>query len=342
MAATGPLVDPGVEVAEVIGSHAARSCVRRLVAALFDAWDDGDVAGVASLFAATGRWTDPSGTVVGPPSAMAAAYTAWRNWEPWSIHWLSNEQMVVTEPGRCSGSWLWSAASNIEGGRMAAWSGGDLSVDAVRNRGRWLIESVAITARYRSGYERGWLAEPLFPAPTLDVPTGRGASVAGEPPDAATAHASLEDLSSEVELRVLMGEFIEDLEVGRPAPTVASHWAPDGILTFEDGLSGTAKGVDEIAGLIGRERAELSALMRMLFSESIEVTGSLASCRWRDLWTGVRNGRAVWVSHRYVVDAVRSSEGWRFMRMDRRRLLDCTYDEGWPAGGNSQTETRCP
>jgi uncharacterized protein (TIGR02246 family) len=314
-----------------------------MVAALFDAWDDGDAAGVAALFSSNGRWTDPSGTTLaGPPSVMAAAYTAWRNWEPWSIHWLSNEQIVVTEPGRCRGSWLWSAASNIEGGQMAAWSGGDLSVDAVRREGRWLIESVAATARYRSGYDKGWLAEPLVPAPTLNVPTGDGTPRSGEPPDTGTASASLDELSSEVELRLLMGQFIEDLEAGRPASTVVSHWVPDGILTLGDGSGGSAKGVDAIAELIGREQAELSATMRMLFSESIEVSGSLASCRWRDLWTGVRDGRAVWVSHRYVVDAVRGSEGWRFMRMDRRRLLDCTYNEGWPVEGNSTTETRCP
>ena len=56
--------------------------------------------------------------------------------------------------------------------------------------------------------------------------------------------------------------------------------------------------------------------MRVLFSESISAIGGRGRCCWRDLWTGVRDGTAVWMSHRYVVDAVRVAGDWRFERME--------------------------
>jgi hypothetical protein len=75
----------------------------------------------------------------------------------------------------------------------------------------------------------------------------------------------------------------------------------------------------------------MSAIMRVLCSESIEVTGDRAVCSWRDLWTAVEGGSARWVAHRYGVDAVRDEGQWRFARMTRHRLLDCPYDRGWTA-----------
>jgi len=343
MAATGSLLSPGTQVSEGVDGHTARSGVRRLVAALFDAWDDGDARGLTALFAPAGRWTDPSGsTVTGSPTAIGLAYGAWRRWEPWCIHWLSNEQITAVGPGRCRGSWLWSAASTIERGETAAWSGGDLLVDAVWCEGGWRIESISVTDRYRSPYDRGWLAEPMVPVPFLHGHAREEVWAPVEPSDAGPAEATLEDLLSEVELRSLMGEFVNDLEEDRPPSEVSSHWAADGILVLEDRSGGTAQGVEAIAALIGRERAELTAFMRMLFSESIQVAGRRASCRWRDLWTGLRNGRAVWISHRYDVGAVRGPDGWRFERMERRRVLDCAYDEGWLPGPNGSAETARP
>jgi hypothetical protein len=323
--------DPGIQVPHDIEGHVARSAVRRLVAALFDAWDDGDASRVAAWFAPAARWADPSGFVAtGRPTTMSAAFAAWRDWEPWSVHWLSNEQITVSESGRCHGSWLWSAASIIDHGQRAAWSGGDLSVEAIRCQQGWRMESFSMTDRYRSGYEEGWLVEPRVRVPRLEPPREGGQPRATDTPlfDSPTPEV-LENLASEVELRSLMGALIADLEEERPPSALSAYWTSDGELAFLQEANETAQGTDEIAALIGRDQSQNSAFMRMLFSESIEATGASATCQWRDLWTGVRDGIAVWLGHRYVIDAVRGPTGWRFQRVERRRQLDCTYAEGW-------------
>ena len=332
MAVIGPTTSPGVQGTGDIAGHVARSSLRRLVAGLFDAWDDGDCAGVGSMFARAGRWTDSSGTTVGPPGAVAAAVAAWRAWEPWSIHWLSNEQITTDDTEKCLGSWLWSAASTIDGGRTPAWSGGDLTVVAAWSDGRWAIEELTMTDRYRTPYDKGWLAESMTPAPAPGTPVANGGPFDGGPREMPVAPpTTLEDLSSEVELRTLMGEFIDDLEEARGARAVASRWTSDGLLALT-GMrrAETAAGTDQITALIDREHGDVQAVMRVLFSESISAIGGRGRCCWRDLWTGVRDGTAVWMSHRYVVDAVRVAGDWRFERMEQRRVLDCPYAEGWP------------
>jgi hypothetical protein len=340
------VVGPAVHISGDLDGHAARSTLRRLVAGLFDAWDDGDTETAASLFAFDTRPADPSGsTWTGAPNSVATALAAYRQWEPWSIHWLSNEQITVTDPEKCSGTWLWSSASNIDGGRTPVWSGGDLTVQAARSADGWRIEELTKTDRYRTPYQEGWLAVPIVEAPAYGALGGTSVgtgSTTGPPAGVVGTTMTLEDLSAEVELRTFMGEFIDDLEQGRSPSTMASRWTTDGSLTLvRGGERSVARRHHEIAILLDQEWSGLRSVMRMLFSESIAVHGLRAECRWRDLWVAVRDGAAVWLSHRYVVHAVRTANGWRFEHMEQRRELDCLYAGGWsPNDGANENGAR--
>ncbi len=103
MLATDPSRSAGLEVPNDLTGHGSRSAARRLVAGLFDAWDDGDEASFVGYFADDGSWRDPSGSEVSGPQ-LATRLAQWRAWEPWSIHWLSNgcrlQQWIVCATAR--------------------------------------------------------------------------------------------------------------------------------------------------------------------------------------------------------------------------------------------------
>jgi hypothetical protein len=332
----------GTEVPGTPALHVQRSAVRRLIASLFDAWDDGDGAGFAAHFAPQGRWRDLAG-VTTPHTGLSTRFVQWRAWEPWSLHWLSNEQ-IVSDDHHVEGRWLWSSASTVSHGTQPAWSGGDLVLEAVRQKGGWLIKDLVMTHRYCTPYAEGWLTTPMM---QLDVPGAAPVVEAGEPPGTPEACSSgpatatdgrgidLDGLGAERDLRSLMWSFIDDQEEGRDPEAIARHFSVDGSLErVGPGLLRSADvGRDAIAGSFQEERRRESAVTRILCSESIAVEGPRASCRWRDLWTATRKGEARWVSHRYAIDAVVEDGTWRISRMVRDRVLDCSHNDGWYQGG---------
>jgi hypothetical protein len=333
MHAIDPAPATGTEVRSTPAQHAQRSAVRRLIAGLFDSWDEGDGQGFVAHFAPGGCWRDAAG-VTTPHAGLGARFTQWRAWEPWSLHWLSNESVVSDDHG-VEGRWLWSAASTVHQGSEAAWSGGDLTLEVVRHEGSWLIKDLDMSHRYCSPYADGWLTTPMM---RLDIPGGPPA--AGEAGSAGPATtqgdgpADLEALGAERDLRALMWSFIDDQEEGKQPYEIAAHFAGDG--SFEQVGTDLSRisdvGRDAITRAFEEERHRETAVMRILCSESIAVDGHVASCRWRDLWTAVRDGEAHWVSHRYEVGATVEDGAWRIRRMIRSRVLDCPYDEGWLHG----------
>jgi hypothetical protein len=333
----------GTEVPSTLGLHAQRSAVRRLITSLFDVWDDGDGVGFAAHFTPYGCWQDPAG-VTTPHTGLSARFVQWRSWEPWSLHWLSNEQ-IASNDHHVEGRWLWSGASTVSHGTQPAWSGGDLVLEAVPHDGRWLIRELVMTYRYCTPRAAGWLTTPMMqlsvpgasPVAGPEGPTGT--TEVGGSGTATTTNdrsADLEALGAERDLRSLMWSFIDDQEEGRDPEAIAAHFSVDGSLerVGPGVLPSRDVGRNAIAGSFRAERRRESAVTRILCSESIAVEGPRASCRWRDLWTAVREGEARWVSHRYAIDAVVEDGVWRISRMVRCRTLDCSYDEGWHQGGS--------
>jgi hypothetical protein len=346
MLATGPSSTAGLEVPNDLAEHGARSASRRLVAGLFDAWDDGDEVLFAAHFADGGSWKDPSGSEVSGPE-LVTRLAQWRAWEPWSIHWLSNESVTVCGDD-LEGSWLWSAASTVDGGSVAMWSGGDLRLSASFASRRWQITRLEMSDRYRSPYSRGWLEAPLtpveLPAPSLRTPNAERSpsipSYSQLPADSGVA-AEAAVLRAETDLRNHLWSFTAHQENGSAGELIAAHWVEEGSLTLRQGTSSTiVDGRPRISLAFANEHLDLSVVMQMLFSIAIEVEWQRATCRWRDLWVATRGETAMWISHRYEANAVRHGEQWRFQNMVRDRVLECRYSEGWSTTSDNPTVDR--
>jgi hypothetical protein len=321
-------------------AHAARSAVRGLVASWLDCWDEGDCAGFAEKFVSGGVWRVPAEVDDGDAANVVERFARWRAVEPWSCHWLTNEH--ITSDGQVAGgNWLWLAASTIDVGRSAAWSGGDLAIDAVRTRDGWKIRQASMTTRFRSPYAEGWLKAPLVPIvehpSTLAVPDAsasnptRTADLPGDNPiDAATPPVGW--LVEERAVRNLMADHLHDVDMGVAGPEIAGRWVDDGVYQWD----GSAPPTQEISGraAIGeafdRQQGSLSAVARFLTSESITLEEDRATCRWRDLWAAISDRQSArWIGHRYLVVATRDDATWRFSRMKQETVLDCPYEVGW-------------
>jgi hypothetical protein len=337
MAVPGPSASAGIERPQPVPSHLARSVARSLAARLFDAWDSGDAAAFANLFTSDGRWTDPTGESA---SDLIDRFGRWRSFEPWSVHWLSNEEVTV-DGGELRGTWLWSSASNIDHGATPAWSGGDLTMAARHSTAGWRISELTMTDRYRTPYQAGWLAVPGVslelgsPRPSSGRrPIGRPDDRGRPPPDIPNGRA-IDMLGAEVDVRALVWGFIDDLESRVGGATSAERWVGQGSLELASGTGSVlALGATEVAKALDDETEHPDAVMRVLFSVDVDVdrTDDRARCRWRDLWTAYRGGEGVWLAHNYEVGAVRLGGAWKFDTMVRRRVLDCPYATGWAVG----------
>jgi SnoaL-like domain len=332
MAVPGPSPTAGIEQTEPIAAHRARTAARLLAASFIESWDRGDASAFAALFTPDGRWTDPTGQ---RHSDLATRFDQWRAWEPWSVHWLSNEEVVVVTETETRGTWLWSAASSIDHGATPAWSGGDVTMVTQHSAEGWKIAELSMTDRYRTPYQTGWLSEPNAavelgdgPSPTVSV---TGHQQGGTPSVDASDDGGIESLGAEVALRALMWGFIDDLETEAGGVATAHRWTERGTLELVglDGASMLAVGATEVAKALDDEGEHPRAVMRVLFSGAVDVDGDRAGCRWRDLWTAFRDTEAVWLAHNYEIKAVRDHDTWRFDSMVRTRVLDCPYESGW-------------
>jgi ketosteroid isomerase-like protein len=337
----------GTQLVDDLAAHEARSAARRLVAGLFDAWDAGDVEALVAHFTLDAMWTDPAGERSLGTAELAAHYLRWREWEPFSVHWLGNEQVLAepADPGRMTGSWLWSAASNVDRGATAAWSGGDLKVSFRSTDAGWRIESLLMVDRYRTPYHVGWLDQLLVqPGPataTADTPAGRavGTAVAHLPPavppgpPGGTDSARRERLAAETRVRWTIGEYADAVELlGEDASTLAAYWTEDAACSLFDVAD--ASGCPAVLAAHLADAARASAWIRALMSLSIDVApdGDRASAQWRDIWTAEVGGEARWLAHAYRAELVAGAEGWQLSSLQRRPLLDCSYEEGWNPG----------
>ena len=347
MAASLATSGVGTQLVDDLAAHEARSAARRLVTGLFDAWDAGDAAAVVAHFTPDAMWTDPGGERSLGTAELAAHYRRWREWEPFSVHWLGNEQ-VLAEPldaSRATGSWLWSAASNVERGATSAWSGGDLKVSFRSTEAGWRIESLLMVDRYRTPYHVGWLDELLVqpgPIPTPVDTSGSGVvgtavlhlppAVRVEPPGGTEA-ARRDRLVAESGVRWAIGEYADAVELlDEDVSTLVPFWTEDATCS----LCGVPDASGRVAVLDAHhaDAARASAWVRALMSLSIEVApqGDRAHARWRDIWTAEVAGEARWLAHAYQAELVTGGDGWRFTRLRRRPLLDCSYEEGWSPG----------
>lgn len=339
----------GTQLADPLVAHEGRSAARRLITGLFDAWDAGDTAAFLAHFTPDAEWSDPSGERSTGRVELGEHFARWRTWEPFSVHWVSNEQVLDDVDG-LHATWLWSAASNIDHGTTAAWSGGDLDVRVVRTDEGWRVGSLVITDRYRTPYRAGWL-DHLLVQPALDPHAGGatdgrsaadqsttdvvGVPLAGidvlAPPaaDAGTEADRLDALDAESEVRWILGEYADAVEQGDlDADTLAAFWRADGTYSSEV-VTSPATGLAELVRAHESEAARASAWIRALMSLSILVDGAHAQCRWRDIWTAEVDGQARWLAHAYTAAVVRTADGWRIAALQRHPLLDCSYQEGW-------------
>jgi hypothetical protein len=303
-----------------------------------DAWDAGDTGAFVDHFSPGGSWTDPQGRRSSGRDELAAHFTGWRSWEPWSLHWVSNE----SAPAFTSGTWLWSAASSVDAGSTAAWSGGDLSVTTTVTPAGPRIGELVMTDRYRTPYRDGWLLTPHLEPAHGSVPSPASAANVTLPSwlpagEATLRPAGTDDrlaaLTGEIEVRRLMGDFVHAVDTGLPAAEVARCWADDGRYECIQGdrrLVG--EGPEGVCALVETERTETSTHIQALASESIVVEGDRAKGRWRDLWVAETAGEARWISHQYLVEARRHDGVWRLGTVARLRLLDCPYRGGWLSG----------
>ncbi|MCU1453684.1 MAG: SnoaL-like domain [Acidimicrobiales bacterium] len=337
----------GAERAESLEVHEARSAVRRLAAGVFDAWDGGDGAALAAAGTANARWSGPADA---PAEALVDGYACVRRDEPWSRHWIGNETVRI-DGDTARGTWLWHAASLIHGGATSAWSGGDLTLDAMATPAGWRITELALSDRYRTPVDVGWLEQlhaspapfPSTGAVSAEVPVSSAelGLAPPPPPPAATSGTDeerLDALGAEVEIRSLMGEHIDGTEHAAPAAELVERWTPDGSYRVEDAAARDAAiGRHEIAALLDDQAAAEPSWIRTLTNEWILVAGARATARWRDLATVEVDGTARWRAHQYLVELVREDGRWRFDRVVRRRLLDAAYGTPWngAAGGGA-------
>jgi ketosteroid isomerase-like protein len=349
----------GTQLVDDLAAHEARSATRRVMTSLFDAWDAGDVVGFVSHFDTDAMWADPSGARSLGRDDLAAQFAQWRRWEPFSVHWLANEQVLVEDGRHATGTWLWSAASDVDGGELAAWSGGDLAVRFAATPDGWRIASLVMSDRYRAPYLTGWLHQ-LLVAPRLGDrepwtpdPAGCGTPVEGLPaaaPPAATDTAVGEDvrrarLFAESEVRWAVGEYADAVELGRDRDELAAFFTEDAEFTSE--LTPAAVGRDRVLDAHLAEAAQVSAWIRAQMSVHIAVgaDATAATCRWRDLWTAEVDGRPRWLAHTVEAELVAggAGAGWQLRRLVRRPLLDCSYEEGWsPAVAERPAEESPP
>lgn len=331
----------GTQTHDNVDAHEARSASRRLVVALLDAWDAGDAAAFLACFADDARWdTGPVAGVAVGADALARAFAAVRAEEPWTLHWASNEQVRVVDDG-IEGTWLWLAASLVAAGRVSAWSGGDLALRAVATPAGLRIASLALVDRYRTPVTRGWLDVPaLAPGapgiePDASTEPARPLGLIASPapgPVAGNEAVRLLALADETSIQRLAAEHLHDVERGAATEALTARWCPDGayVVIDEDG-SRTATGRPEVAALLAEKGVEERAWIRILTTPSVGVVGDRATCSWRDLWTAEVDGVARWQAHQILVDAVRTPDGWRFARVERRRLLDVAHGSRWQA-----------
>lgn len=349
----------GTHVADPLSTHEARTAARRLIAGLFDAWDTGDTEAVVAHFAPDAVWSDPAGGRSIGHEALAGHFARWRGWEPFSVHWVSNEEVLATDDG-LRGTWLWSAASNIDHGATAAWSGGDLAVLLGLTEEGWRIAELVVTDRYRTPYRAGWL-DHLLVQPSVEPDGGArgaegpvpGSGRLGVPlagidlaplPGAVTGTTAdrTAALEAETEVRWLIGEYSDAIEQGAPGAgelmtgELMRWWAEDGTYS-SDVVTVPAVGEGALVAAHAAEADRASAWIRALMSLSIQVDGDGAACRWRDIWTAEVDGQARWLAHAYEARAVRAAHGWRLSALRRRALLDCSYQEGWTREVPGQT-----
>jgi len=340
-APVAPLAEAGEQRTEDLAAHEARAAVRRLVTGWFDAWDAGDLGAAAAAFVADGTFVDPAGRT-SRGGDVAAGLAAWRAWEPVSLTWVSNEQVEVA-PGAltAAGTWLWLSASMMRGGTTAAWSGGDLRVEARSTPAGWRLSVLAFDDRYRTPYGAGWLAEPhaaAGPPGPAAVPRAPGAvagAIATEGLDAPplprpapdTADRRADALAAEADVRAVVAGYLHGAEVGADVAALAGWWLADG--TYHPDDATPVRGHAAIAAALAAERAAVSSWICPVTSEWIEVDGERAHVRCRDLWTAEREGEARWLAHAYRIALRREGGTWRFEDVRRIRVLDCTYRDGW-------------
>ena len=322
-----------------VEAHAARSAVRRLVAGLFDCWDEDDAAGFGKHFLPDGVWHVMPEWDMGDSVGVVERFTTWRTWEPWSCHWVTNEH-ITSDGATAHGDWLWLAASSIHSGRVAAWSGGDLAIDAVPTPGGWKIRSAQLTARFRSPYGEGWLRAPLVPiVDDLALPPLAGAELPRppQPSDRGSDRvipvvAAAQSMMDERAVRNLMADHLHDVDNRVVGYKIAARWVDDGAyLRCGPGMAKhEVRGRHAIGEAFDLQGRSVSAVARFLTSESIIIQEDSATCRWRDLWTAV-SGResARWMGHRYFVVATRDGDTWKFRQVDQETILDCPYEDGW-------------
>ncbi len=334
----------GTQLVDDLPAHEARAAARRLITGLFDAGDAGDAAGGAAHFTSDGVWTDPSGERSVGAEDLVAHFAQWRAWEPFSVHWVANEQVLVDGADVATGTWLWSAASNVDGGATAAWSGGDLSVRFDATEAGWRIGSLVMSDRYRTPYRVGWLDELLVqPAlgsrPSAVADEVVGMAVLGLPTVALARHrlgdeaARVAVLRAESELRWLLGEYADAVELGVDRATLAGSFTADARYA-SDVVVDEVCGLDAVLDAHAVEAERASAWIRALMSVQIDVApdAGSAECRWRDIWTAEVGGEARWLAHAYAATAVATPDGWRLGELRRVALLDCSYEEGWSPG----------
>jgi uncharacterized protein (TIGR02246 family) len=339
---------PGVEAPANVAAHGARSSIRRLVAGLFDAWDAGDAAAFAAGFAGDGVWEPEAAAPATGASPIAARFVECRKHEPWTLHWLSNESVLVDGDG-AGATWLWSAASTLDAGTTSAWSGGDLAVTAVETPAGWRVARLARTARYRTPVDVGWLAAPIVPLfgasgaapPTSAHPPSLGLETVAPPgPFAGNDAELLADLVAESALRRLMADHVHGTETDATGRVLAERWTPGGAYRLitpptDDGASvlTSVSGRADIAAVLDQQRVTEKAWIRALSSEWIAVHGDRATGRWRDLCTADVNGQARWWAHHWCVTAEQHEGIWAFAEVTRRRLLDVGYGARWTIPG---------
>jgi hypothetical protein len=323
-----------------IETHAARTAVRRLVADLFDRWDEGDAAGFGEQFLPDGVWHVIPEWEHGDSAGVVERFNTWRTWEPWSCHWVTNEH-ITSDGVTAHGDWLWLAASSVQSGRLAAWSGGDLAIDAVQTARGWKIRSAQLTARFRCPYREGWLRAPLVPI-LDDLGTTPHAGAGSPPPlrpggsfsddPIAPPNRLAESMMHEQAVRNLMADHLLDMDNRVAGNKISARWVDDGAYLWSGaGTSNReARGRPAIGEAFDWQGRNISAVARFLTSESIVVEEHRATCRWRDLWTAVSDRQSArWMGHRYFVVATWDGTTWRFSQMKQETILDCPYDDGW-------------
>ncbi|MDY7105616.1 MAG: nuclear transport factor 2 family protein [Actinomycetota bacterium] len=338
---------PGLEIADTLATHEARAAARRLVAALFDAWDTDDADALAALVTDECRWRiDELGEVIGR-DAVAERFRAWRRGEPFSVHWATNEQVELVD-GRVVGSWLWLAASSVAttpaptpASTTDTWGGGDVVLEIALVEGGWRIASFDLTTWFRGPLGEGWrdgdpLAVPLDTTeaePTAStrrlVPAGPALPV-GAPADA-SEDDRLEALAAESDVRRAVADLLAATRDADSCPAAPAAFTPDAQWDSValDGSTTTVRGAAAIGAALGDERRRVTGPVRPQAALAVALDGTIAHARWRDLWAAEVNGAARWRGHDHAAELHQTEDGWRVRRLRRTTLLDAPYDGGW-------------